>query len=862
MKNIKLRLILFALLISPGLIWARADIGINISWPADWTKDRIFTDVMKTARQWYQVGDWGNTLASVDSNGWPTQDAMACIWANDNMQGTYQLSFTGDSTVTVQFPWASATLQNVTYNAGTWTADMIFTYSDSENFAMQFTNTNGKGVKNISLMRPTYPSSTVSYAAGSFVTDQFKAAIALFSTIRYMGFMETDANPQKTWSDRTPPDYSSFNSLDGGSLGASWECLIQIANQTGKDAWINVPSQVDDNYIQNLANLFMYGSDANGTPYTATQPSPVHPPLNPNLNLYIEYTNEFWNWAYPYSVDAQYLYDNATTTVATGDPYHLNFDNCNNNYYWAWRYGAKRAADISAIFRGAFGAGQMMARIRPVLCWQEVNGDTGMQELNYIEGAYDTTRAVSYYFYGGGGAAYYNPDHSSGASFDINTIWNSDTMNVSNWVYGDVTMNAEICSTFGMTRTSYEGGPSLDKTGNSTLDAVQAAAVNDSRMETNVVAHHNAWSTYNGSVLNYLCLTGDYQWGFTTDVLNLNTPKLNAIADLSANTPEALDFGNFVPAIVDGGMFHWGFQAWYAPNTGPITISSGEWRSYLFDIPMTCAYAVSATANYTGTAGSLAFIIDGGVPVLATDTLGSSSQQTPAHYVTLTKGLHSIRLKAMGGGVKVTKVYVSANITDTTPPTAPANLAGCAVSTTQIDLSWNAATDNNAVSYYKVFRNGIFIGSTAAISYSDTGLTTATAYNYTVVAVDICGNTGPASASVNVKTQSSTFASNKFGINSVVAFPDPYNRTKGAGLNIKYTLTQDADEVYAKIYSSGLRLVCKIQIGSSLQADEQTGVILPNYLKSYAPGLYYFILIARQGGKEVKSNVMPFLILK
>ena len=43
---------------------------------------------------------------------------------------------------------------------------------------------------------------------------------------------------------------------------------------------------------------------------------------------------------------------------------------------------------------------------------------------------------------------------------------------------------------------------------------------------------------------------------------------------------------------------------------------------------------------------------------------------------------------------------------DTTPPSVPTVLTATAVSTTQINLSWTASTDNVGVSGYKIFRNG------------------------------------------------------------------------------------------------------------------------------------------------------------
>jgi glucose/arabinose dehydrogenase len=83
---------------------------------------------------------------------------------------------------------------------------------------------------------------------------------------------------------------------------------------------------------------------------------------------------------------------------------------------------------------------------------------------------------------------------------------------------------------------------------------------------------------------------------------------------------------------------------------------------------------------------------------------------------------------------------------DLAPPTAPANLGATAVSASEIDLSWSASSDNRAVTAYDVYRDGGLLGSSAALSFQDTGLRPATSYTYTVSARDAAGNVSPASA--------------------------------------------------------------------------------------------------------------------
>ena len=90
---------------------------------------------------------------------------------------------------------------------------------------------------------------------------------------------------------------------------------------------------------------------------------------------------------------------------------------------------------------------------------------------------------------------------------------------------------------------------------------------------------------------------------------------------------------------------------------------------------------------------------------------------------------------------------------DATPPSVPTNLSATAVSSSQINLSWTASTDNVGVTGYGIYRNSAQIGTSAVNSYSDTGLAPSTTYIYTVAAYDAAGNVSGQSSSASATTQ-------------------------------------------------------------------------------------------------------------
>jgi chitodextrinase len=96
---------------------------------------------------------------------------------------------------------------------------------------------------------------------------------------------------------------------------------------------------------------------------------------------------------------------------------------------------------------------------------------------------------------------------------------------------------------------------------------------------------------------------------------------------------------------------------------------------------------------------------------------------------------------------------------DTQPPSAPSNLSAAAVSSSQINLSWTAATDNVAVTGYRIERcqgagcsNFALVTTVTTTTYSNTGLLASTSYSYRIQASDAAGNLGPYSATVGATT--------------------------------------------------------------------------------------------------------------
>ena len=140
-------------------------------------------------------------------------------------------------------------------------------------------------------------------------------------------------------------------------------------------------------------------------------------------------------------------------------------------------------------------------------------------------------------------------------------------------------------------------------------------------------------------------------------------------------------------------------------------------------------------------------------------------QGYPAVYGDRTEGYYRIVWQDYRNGNWDIYMYELTPSSDTTPPTAPGNLKAQAISSSEIDLSWDASTDSggSGLAGYSIERR-ISGGSFSEIakvdanttSYKDTGLTANTTYEYRVRAYDNAGNYSDYSNTASATTLPST----------------------------------------------------------------------------------------------------------
>ncbi|MFP2994543.1 endonuclease [Spongiivirga sp. MCCC 1A20706] len=108
------------------------------------------------------------------------------------------------------------------------------------------------------------------------------------------------------------------------------------------------------------------------------------------------------------------------------------------------------------------------------------------------------------------------------------------------------------------------------------------------------------------------------------------------------------------------------------------------------------------------------------------------------------------------GGPQAEDRFGNGGSNDVEAPTTPTNLVASGITTSTVDLSWDASTDNVGVTAYQIFNGTSLIDTSNTTSYTVSNLTPNTAYTFTVKAVDAVFNASAESNPANVTTLEDT----------------------------------------------------------------------------------------------------------
>lgn len=326
-------------------------IGTNMSGFADWVPERPLRNLMKHVRPEFIAFDdscfcWSNDNAAgitTDDDGYPTvipqnfngvankvRFMISSEGANLPPGHSYVLLYEGVGSLNVQ---GGATVTSNTPGR------IQFDVTAAENlFFLIASSQSGNHVRNVRVLR--LEDEFADLEAQPFYPG-FLEKIAPFKALRFMDWGVTNNNPAVHWQDRTSLSHFTY----ARPQGVPYELMIQLANQAQKDVWICVPHAADSNYVAQMATLFRNN-------------------LAPNLNIYLEYSNEIWNW----------IFGQAHYNVQTA-PSNLNYG----------RAMAAKAGKVFRIWHEVFGVEK--SRVKRVLGLQASFNYLNEQILSQLDPA-------------------------------------------------------------------------------------------------------------------------------------------------------------------------------------------------------------------------------------------------------------------------------------------------------------------------------------------------------------------------------------------------------------------------------------------------------------------------------------------
>ncbi|MEO8209158.1 MAG: hypothetical protein ABI840_01245 [bacterium] len=279
----------------------RMNVGMNLYSNVYWGSENPFVDIMKFSKTWGTQNivfvnggqnPWNSgVIGSIqkDSLGYPlqlpyympgigldTSQAVYTSWENTGTLPAGQYIVLYDGSGEIQFLCDAIILSQTTGRIVVNVTPGICNQMQLKILRSTF----GNHIRNIRFLMPGTEFTYQSHPYNQAWFNKLKP----FKTIRFMDWGSTNDNPNISWSNRAKKDYYTWTTKSG----VPYEEMIRLCNTMNANMWINIPHQADDNYIIQMSRL-------------------VRDSLNPNLKIYVEYSNEIWN---PIFTQSTYLYNN------------------------------------------------------------------------------------------------------------------------------------------------------------------------------------------------------------------------------------------------------------------------------------------------------------------------------------------------------------------------------------------------------------------------------------------------------------------------------------------------------------------------------------------------------------------------
>ena len=245
--------------------WLTQDFGVTTD------DEGNFVNVWNTAE---------NNLLDLDENGWvrtipdpedePEYSSVGALLYRGldyYPDGRYVVLYEGEGTIEYNFD------AQKDVSASTPGRDILNVNPTNNGIWLRITETDpnetGDYIRNVRVVPEEYEE-----IAEQTYNPEFIDTISNFDTLNYLSWAGINSSNEREWSDRPTPDSSIF-----AEDLVSIEEMVELANETQTNPWFHIPHQATDEYVTNFAE------------YVAEN-------LDPELEIYLEYSHEVWNPSY------------------------------------------------------------------------------------------------------------------------------------------------------------------------------------------------------------------------------------------------------------------------------------------------------------------------------------------------------------------------------------------------------------------------------------------------------------------------------------------------------------------------------------------------------------------------------------
>jgi hypothetical protein len=506
---------------------AEGRFGVNISDFSPNTTEFIYVDICKSM-QLERIGS-GFTVAQFDSNGYPLSlgDGQTInlgfgsgtdhVWP----AGEYHIFFDGEGTLTGRT--SCETLKQTVANG-----HQIWTINHSnEWFGFSITaTTSGNHLRNLRIIMPGFQDIYQSDP----IHPTFRRHWSGMKAVRFMDWSRTNASPVVNWSQVTPAGYLSMagyidepgkTRFAEDPTGGSPELAADLCNAMNMDMWFCIPHKATDDCILKFAQC-------------------IKNRLKPTLKVYLEYSNECWNWAGGFT-QTGYCRDKGVELGLTTDG--------------PLEYYVYRSGQMFKIWEDAWGVDK--SRVVNVFAWQSTTSNPEYwinKAINewYASTTYNPAGIHPEYY----ANAPYIHDQSAGTPATVNELFagiDEDLTNTENIMRSQ----KNFADANGLEYGCYEAGQHYSSYGTSqTLEnTVYIPANRDARMKTAYDRYLSYWKNSIGGLMMLYSSMSTYSvygsWGllerYDQDITT--SPKYLAVRDI-LGIPVNAQFHQLSPAVI------------------------------------------------------------------------------------------------------------------------------------------------------------------------------------------------------------------------------------------------------------------------------------------------------------------------